>query len=297
MPAFELPTNLVRAMAGQGPLAAARRAWMTALPHTVEKLAVSWSLDVGRPFQPGGVTSWVGPAPRATGERVVLKVGWRHDEALHEADGLRLWRGNGTALLRDSLAFDDTIALLLESCEPGTPLSQVLPPYGQDVVVAGLLLRLWIEPPPGHPFRSLQGMCDEWAVDFEGQYAGAAPEQRIDPAMARAGMELFRGLPGAAERSVLLCTDVHPDNVLAATREPWLVIDPKPYVGDPTYDALQHMVNFPERLAAEPARFVRRMAGLLGLDDERLRMWLFARCVLESIDQPHLRLAAIELAP
>jgi streptomycin 6-kinase len=63
------------------------------------------------------------------------------------------------------------------------------------------------------------------------------------------------------------------------------------------HDALQHMVNFPERLAAEPARFVRRMAGLLGLDAERLRMWLFARCVLESIDQPHLRLAAIELAP
>jgi hypothetical protein len=40
--------------------------------------------------------------------------------------------------------------------------------------------------------------------------------------------ELFRSLPGTSERSVLLCTDLHPGNALAARREPWLVIDPKP---------------------------------------------------------------------
>ncbi len=53
-------------------------------------------------------------------------------------------------------------------------------------------------------------------------------------------MTLFRTLPGSAEREVMLCTDLHAGNVLAAEREPWLVIDPKPYVGDPAYDILQH---------------------------------------------------------
>ena len=48
-------------------------------------------------------------------------------------------------------------------------------------------------------------------------------------------------------------------------REPWLAIDPKPYVGDPTYDPLQHMLNFPGRLAADPGGFARRMAELLDL--------------------------------
>jgi len=96
---------------------------------------------------------------------------------------------------------------------------------------------------------------------------------------------------------VLLGTDVHPDNVLAAQREPWLVIDPKPYVGDPTYDPLQHLLNFPERLAADAAGFTQRMADLCGLDGDRLRLWLFARCVLESLDQPALRQAVHELAP
>jgi hypothetical protein len=51
---------------------------------------------------------------------------------------------------------------------------------------------------------------------------------------------------------VLLCTDLHGDNILAAQRELWLVIDPKPYVGDPAYDLLQHMLNCEDRLAAAP---------------------------------------------
>jgi streptomycin 6-kinase len=46
-----------------------------------------------------------------------------------------------------------------------------------------------------------------------------------------------------------LCTRLHVGNVLAAEREPWLVIDPKPYVGDPTYDVLQHVAEL--RSAAE----------------------------------------------
>jgi streptomycin 6-kinase len=113
----------------------------------------------------------------------------------------------------------------------------------------------------------------------------------------RAALYYFRSLPRTAERRVLLFTDLHPDNVLASDREPWLAIDPKPYVGDPTYDPLQHMLNFPDRLAADPASFALRMARLLDLDVERLRLWLFARCVQESVDQPHLLTMITAIAP
>jgi hypothetical protein len=58
--------------------------------------------------------------------------------------------------------------------------------------------------------------------------------------------------------------------VLAAEREPWLVIDPKPYVGDLTYDVLQHMLNCDKRLRADPGDFVARMADLASLDAGRL---------------------------
>ncbi len=96
---------------------------------------------------------------------------------------------------------------------------------------------------------------------------------------------------------MLLCTDLHAENVLAARREPWLVIDPKPYVGDPTYDPLQHLLNCGDRLRADPHDLVRRMADLLGLDPERLLLWMFARCVQESPDWPALGEVARRIAP
>jgi streptomycin 6-kinase len=229
----------------------------------------------------------------------VLKLGWTHTEALHEAAGLRLWNGRGAVRLIDAHVDGPTTALLLEICEPGTPLSRALPEPERDVVVADLLRRLWIQPPDGHSFRPLTDMCDEWATSFEVESAEAIArgEQHLDPGLARAGIALFRELPRTAESSALLLTDLHHDNVLAAEREPWLVIDPKPYIGDPAYDTLQHMINFPGRLAADAGGFADRMAGLLDLDARRVRLWLFARCVQESPQYPELRHVATALAP
>lgn len=142
--------------------------------------------------------------------------------------------------------------------------------------------RLWREPAAGNHFRYQQRMCDRWADEFELEVAGG--HRSGDPGLAREGTALFRALPTAAERRVLLCTDLPAENGLAAEREPWLVIDPKPYVGDPTYDGLQHLLNCEERLRADPRALVCRMSDLLHLDPDRLLPWLFARCVLESAD-------------
>ena len=78
----------------------------------------------------------------AAGERLVSKVGWRHDEAWHEAAGLRAWNGDGVVCLVDSLVLGQTSALLLEACEPGTFLFDELSASEQDAVIAGLLPRL-----------------------------------------------------------------------------------------------------------------------------------------------------------
>jgi streptomycin 6-kinase len=94
---------------------------------------------------------------------------------------------------------------------------------------------------------------------------------------------------------VLLVTDLHAGNVLAAQREPWLVIDPKPFVGDPAYDAVQHLLNCAERLHADPGGLTARMAHLLEVDLVRLRRWLFARCVLEAPGDPALPDVAIRI--
>jgi streptomycin 6-kinase len=290
---FTLPAALAAHAASV--VSAEFREWVVGLPDIVAGLAQRWSLSVGEPFQPGGQNSWVAPARDPQARDLVLKVGWRHYEAMHEADGLRVWRGAGAVLLYEADTFDQTSALLLERCVPGTALSDVASEPEQDAVLAGLFPRLWREPPPGHPFRPLQLMCAQWADEFEQDHAAAAGT--IDPGLARLGMELFRTLPATAERSVLLCTDLHAENVLASERERWLVIDPKPYVGDPTYDPLQHMLCCEARLLTDPRGLAGRLADLLELDADRLTLWLFARCVQESPNRPALQEVAARLAP
>lgn len=284
-----MPRELVAAARREG-----RQAWLATLPSTIATLARRWSIVVEAPFQPGGQAAWVAPARTADGRSVVLKVAWPHPEAAHEADGLRAWRGDGAVRLHGTCALDDAIALLIERCVPGTALA-ARPEPEQDVVIADRLNRLWREPAPGHPFRSLQTMCDQWADEFDVKVSTGGPLQ--DPGLARDGIALFRALPASADRNVTLCTDLHAGNVLAAGREPWLVIDPKPYVGDPHYDVVQHVINCEERLSGDPRGLARRMADLAGLDPDRVLLWVFARCIQESPDRPALAAVARRIAP
>src|SRR5262245_35696245 len=147
--------------ASRGDLQAAEQRWREQLPKIISDYSSRWSLRLGPPFA-GGSASWVAPGRTAAGDPVVLKLGWSHDEALHEADGLRIWAGNGTVRLLESLVTGQTSALLLEACRPGTQLSKLRTEPEQDVIVASLLRRLWLDPPPGHPFRPLAQMCEMW---------------------------------------------------------------------------------------------------------------------------------------
>jgi streptomycin 6-kinase len=281
--------------AGDGPDDRAFVAWVDALPEVIATVAARWRLELGAPFEPGGQVSWVAPTRGASGEAHVVKIGWPHDEAVHEPDALRLWGGDGAVRLHDAMEVDGAYALRLERCSPGTSL-RLLAVAEQDVVIAGLLRRLWVPPPAGHPFRPLAQMCRTWADRFE-QRVAATPVTGLDVGLLRAGVAVLRELPDTAAESVVLCTDLHANNVLAAGRVPWLAIDPKPYVGDPAYDPVQHLLDCDERLAADAAGVTARMAGLLDVDVQRLRLWLFARCAEETLERPEFIDIAAELAP
>jgi streptomycin 6-kinase len=287
---FPVPTSLAEHATTWG-----LNEWITTLPDTVGRISERWSLDIAAPFEPGGQTAWVAPAHSSQFGEVVLKVAHRHDEGLDEANGLREWDGQGAVRLWMAEEVDpSTTALLLERCTPGTTLAD-RPAQLQDQVIASLLHRLWREPPLGYPFRPLEQMCSWWADECEKKLATHPVD--ADPGLIREGIALFRTLPADAELTVLLTTDLHAENVLAANREPWLVIDPKPYVGDPTYDGLQHLLNSRDRLAADPKRLIERFADLLGVDPDRLAAWTFARCVIESPLWPDLLSVARTLAP
>jgi streptomycin 6-kinase len=255
-------------------------AWLETLPALVEESRDRWQLALGGAYRPGGNCSWVAPVER-DGEKLVLKVGFRHPEAEQEADGLRAWAGRGAVRLHDSFVTADTIALLLERCEPGTTLGSALPEEEQDEIVADRLQELWIDPPEGHRFRQLSEMTALWTETLERDLSRRGDD--VDGALVEEARRIYLEEAQTCPAPKLLCTDLHAANILASEREPWLVIDPKPFVGDPAYDTVQHMLNCIDRLEEDPFALADRMAVLTGTDRDRVRMWLFARSAQESV--------------
>ena len=306
-------------------------AWRERLPDLVEELLARWELEASAPFLPGGSSAWVAPVRDRDGAERVLKVAWAHEESRDEAAGMLAWQGRGAARLFRWARDGDTAALLLERVRPGVPLAQQLTWPERDEVIVQVARRLWV--PPARllggdaadeatreadalgesRFRPLAHMCAWWAD--EALQKGAGERAGLPRELVERGLDLFRSLPLQWDgEEVLLATDLHPGNVLsgstvrgstvdgggegAGTRfgRRWLLIDPKPYVGDPHYDLLQHMLNDMDRLRSDPARFADRMADLAGLDRERTRQWLLARCVQEADEPGGLAGVALRLA-
>jgi streptomycin 6-kinase len=247
--------------------------WFEQLPMAIQELQRRWSLSLGPAWTSAARCGWVAPAVRNDGTHVVLKLGMPHMEGAHEIEGLRFWDGQPTVRLLEADARLN--ALLLERCEPGTPLRD-LREAEQDVVLAQLLHHLWRRPSAPHSFRPLSVMVASWTDETL-----AARAKWSDAGLTRTGLRLFEELGAASSDDVLLATDLHAGNVLRAQREPWLVIDPKPFAGDRAYDATQHLFNCRNRISAAPHATIRRFADLLDVDHERVRLWMFARSAAE----------------
>ena len=90
-------------------------------------------------------------------------------------------------------------------------------------------------------------MLDAWSAET------LADTQRWpDAGLVREGLPLFKELPRTARSEVLLATDLHAGNV-----------------------------------ASDPQGVINRMADLLGLDRERIRLWVFARASAEPREHWH----------
>jgi streptomycin 6-kinase len=202
----------------------------------------------------------------------VLKVAMPHMEGEHEIRGLQFWNGDPTVRLIE--ADEGFGAMLLEHCKPGSNLRKLVE-EDQDRVIATLLRRLWRLPPPGL-FPPLSMMLEHWSGEML-----ARKGQWRDGGLVWEGLRLFKNLSQSARVQVLLATDLHAGNVLQAEREPWLVIDPKPFLGDPAYDTTQHLLNCSSRLHSDPTDTIRCFADLAEVDEERVRLWIFARLAAE----------------
>jgi streptomycin 6-kinase len=213
----------------------------------------------------------------ADGDEVALKVQTPHRESEHEAAALELWDGDGAVRL---LAHDpERHALLLERCVPGTPLASVGQESALEVLVS-LLPRLW--KPAAAPFRSLAEEASWWLEQLPGSWEEAG--RQFERRLLDAALEALGELAPTQGEQVLLHQDLHGDNVLAAEREPWLAIDPKPLVGEREF-AVAPIVRSVElgHSRRDVLYRIDRLTSDLGLDRERARGWTIGQTIAWSV--------------
>jgi streptomycin 6-kinase len=256
-----------------------RKIWLENLPQVLEKRLIDWSLQLEPPFDHAGTCSWISPVVRSDGTQAVLKLAMPHMEGEDEIRGLQYWSGRSMVNLFE--ADDDSGAMLLERCLPGTTLRSQ-PEPAQDRIIAAVLKQVWkstTETTHLLGFRHLSQMIDLWCQ-------GTIAQRQLwpDAGLVNEGLRLMKELARPAPSDVLLTTDLHAGNVLRSQREPWLAIDPKPFVGDRSYDPVQHLMNCETRLHRDPTGLVKHVAGLTDVDPRRLGLWTFARAAADPRD-------------
>jgi streptomycin 6-kinase len=254
--------------------------WIDELPAIVEACARRWSLTLGEPWT-NSVASLTMPAERDD-QPVVLKIGIPDREGEFEAEALRRLDGHGAVRLLDDEP--ETRAMLLERCMPGTPLTEQDADAALDVFI-GLLPRLWI--PAGEPFRPLADEAADLIVEMREHWQRTG--RSVDEALIDAATEAFEYLVPTQGEQVLVNQDLHAGNVLAAEREPWLLIDPKPLVGEREF-GVASIVRGRELGHSRETVLHRldRLSGELELDRERVRLWTIAHTVSWAFDDEPL---------
>lgn len=260
------------------------REWVERLPAILDDFAQRWSLTLGEPLTPLSF-NYVARATRSDGTPVVLKVGLTDDpEFAMEGEALRHCGGSGMVKLLDMARDDAEVALLLERIEPGLPLTTMEDDTQAVAIAAGVMRRFWRPVPEPHGFPTIA----RWAQGLERhreRFGGSGP---ISARLFARAVSLYAELGATMGAPVLLHGDLHQENILAATREPWLAIDPKGLVGEPAYETGSMLRNTRAQFLALPdpkpllSRRIAQFADELELDRERIRGWGEAQAVLSA---------------
>lgn len=257
--------------------------WLADLPSILRELARDWDLTVGAPYELS--YHYVTEVTCGDGTLAVLKLGVLTGTSLaEEAPALAAFEGRGAVrLLRADL---DRGALLLERITPGWRARDLVPDRDSEATSAaiGVMRRLHVPPPPGctMPEALAQAEAFDDYLTVHGQ-TGPLP---LDLVVRASG--LMRELCASATERVVLHGDLHHDNILRATREPWLAIDPHGIIGDPGYEVGALLFNpdpdnRDEALTVLVPSRVEQLADELAMPVDRVVAWGFVKAVLSDV--------------
>lgn len=274
--------------------------WLSDLPDLIDDRCRAWDLEVVDESFSGGTHSYVAPVRRGDGSAAVLKLTVVDDENQSEPTALHHYDGDGAVRL---YAYDrPTGAMLLEHARPGSPL--VRQPYTGPAlegrpdnaakidIACALYRRLWRVPELTEDFPRPPRVTDlvaRWETELPGKAGDRLPEYLVAQAV-----ELCRELAAPDGPEGLVNRDTHLGNIVAAEREPWLLIDPKPLLGERAFDA-GFFIDKQIQHRPEPGfacQVVTHTAAALGVTPERARAWAFLRAVENAAGMTDERLTA-----
>jgi streptomycin 6-kinase len=255
-------------------------AWCAALPGLVEMYSLRWHLELDKALSGNGSRVFIG---RQHGNRgVVLKLTPDRAIANEEAIALRAWSATPHAV--DLLEADlEAGALLLENIEPGTKVSDEpqVPPVNE---IAELLTGLQ------ETARYDAGQLATLAEGMESMFSrigGLLGNPQVSPIVAPHvlddGHQRARELASNGPQG-LIHGDLHLSNILRAGRTRGLVaIDPRPGVGDLTFDAIDWTLDRATSVDEIHERIGRLCTLVPGLNRDRLWAWCQATAAALAI--------------
>jgi len=229
--------------------------------------------------------------PLETNTSLVAKVN-RHNQSyilklsLEEGDEqtgavLRYYDGRGAVRLIQ----EEGRATLLERALPGTPLSYLLR-RGEDDKATFIFCEIIHKLHEKQTVIGYYPSVEDLQESFESYLLSG--DLQISETLVREAQSLYQELVNSQKKVILLHGDLHHENVLYDEKRGWLAIDPKGYMGEPTYEigamlrnplGYSHLYQHPEFLD----RRVDIICETLGFDRERVVGWAFAQAVLAGI--------------
>lgn len=245
--------------------------WLAGLVTAVADQCDEWELEVDGPVAHGS-NAIVVPVVR-TGEPLVLRMSPPGREVAEQVRALQWWDGRGMVRLYD--ADPDRGAMLLERLRIDQPLRAR--PVAEAVAVLGELMRRLAVPAPSDVPTTASIVRDRVA---ELQQAWDQLGRPFDAAFLQAAEAVA---PRLSETPCDLCVngDLHSDQVLRGSREPWIAVDPVLLRGDAEYDLARVLWTRIDEMAG-PGEIVEHFGTAVtaaGLDRDRARDWVVFRTV------------------
>ncbi len=247
-------------------------AWLVEFNAVVESLEKRWQLQVTG-LVPDLSYNVVAFAEGLDGAPYILKLSPPNSEFEQEVAALKLYDGDGICrLVRSDVRIG---AMLLERLEPGVSLwrTDIGSTRDDDLATraaATLMQQLWRPVSDPQPFRTLRSWTRSLPRYLKTYPNGDGPLPHVFLNQAH---DLLTDLLMDSNEDILLHADLHHGNIVTATRQPHLAIDPKGVVGARHYDLGSFLVNPKPRIkTAERSDLKEALARRIAIFSEMLDM-------------------------